>query len=78
MDGLMDGLLHELMDGWINPSIDPSINQSMFNTTLAPYNHSPFLSVRLYQQCRSEVTPCGPQDSYHGPSRYYLVLPGTE
>ena len=23
-------------------------------------------------------TPNGPQDSYHGPSMLYLVLPGTE
>ena len=27
---------------------------------------------------RNIFCPDGPQDSYHGPSRYYLVLPGTE
>ena len=27
---------------------------------------------------RNIFCPDGPQDYYHGPSRYYLVLPGTE
>ena len=29
-------------------------------------------------QMDQSIYPSGPQDSHHGPSRYYLVLPGTE